>query len=288
MPPPSPPPTPPPEPTASARAAPGALACPPPPLSERVAAAFNLAGGAWWHLEAWRSGRRWAGFRQRLGGWLGGWRPSERRLLLVGPSAGWLLPREALGRFEAIAAIDPDPLAPWLFRRRFRGLPVTFSARDYLGPRADPLRPEGLDRLFGDHPGHAVLFCNVLSQLGGLYPAAVGAVADPPADTARFLAWKAHLRTHLGQRSWASFHDRLTCRAPPAQDVVALERELPVLELAARVFRPGPGAGDGAGPPLEVTDHQLAGLAPELPRHLLHWPRRPRLHHVVELLSEAR
>lgn len=246
-------------------------------------AAFNAAGGVFWHLEAWRFSRhRWRPFRRRLRGWLESWRPSERRLLLIGPSAGWVLDRRLFERFDSVVAVDPDPLASWLFHRRFRQAEVVFSREDFLGPREDALRTERLDALFETYPGHAVLFCNILSQLPGLYPEATGAVSDPPVDAPRFVAFKARLRQHLAARSWASFHDRLSSTSAPAQDVIALEGELTSMELAECCFAPDPGVA------LEVYDHQLSGIAPSLPRHLIDWPRRPGLHHVVELLAEAR
>jgi hypothetical protein len=249
----------------------------------RWAAAFNAAGGLFWHLDAWRNADgRWAGTKARIGGWLDAWRPSERALLLVGPSAGWMLERRLLARFDDVLAVDPDPLAAWLFRRRFPSISARFVTTDYLGPRTDALRLDRLDALFDDHPGCAVLFCNVLSQLAALYPEATGAVADPPEDSGQFAAWKARLRERLGERSWASFHDRLSSSRPLHQDVIALEHDLPSAELAERCYDLAEGER------LEVYDHQLAGLHAAMPRHLIDWPRRRGLHHVVELLSAAR
>ncbi|MEY3015260.1 MAG: hypothetical protein RIT45_3995 [Pseudomonadota bacterium] len=246
-------------------------------------AAFNAAGGVFWHLEAWRfSRRRWRAYRRRIRGWLEGWRPSERRLLLVGPSAGWVLDRRLFDRFDVVVALDPDPLSPWLFRRRFRQAQVAFSADDYFGPREDALRIDRLDALFDAYPDHAVLFCNVLSQLPGLFPEATGATSDPPTDTPRFRDWKRRLRQRLSERSWASFHDRLSSDRAPAQEVLALPAELDSLALAERCYHVEEGEA------IAVFDHQLTDIAPDLPRHLVDWPRRPGLHHVVELLAVAR
>lgn len=252
-------------------------------LSAQVRAAFSPSGGVYWHLAAWRQHtRQWAPFRKTLTGWLDGWRPPQRHLLLVGPSAGWMLDRRLLQRFERITAVDPDPLAPRLFARRFRHLPVHWSRIDYFGPTEAPLQLARIDALCAAYPDAAILFCNVLSQLTALYPRATGATADPPQDTPEFAAWKQRLGARLGERSWASFHDRLSSARAPDVEFLGLDAELPALELAGRCFEIGPDSAR------DVYDHQLGGIAPHLPRHLVHWPRRREMHHLVELLSEVR
>ena len=256
---------------------------PPASLADQFRAAFSTSGGVYWHLAAWRQhNRQWAPFRKTLTGWLDGWRPPQRHLLLVGPSAGWMLDRRLLQRFDRVTAIDPDPLAPRIFARRFRHLPVTWSRIDYFGPSDDALQLARIDALVDDYPDAAIVFCNVLSQLTALLPKATGAVADPPQDAAEFAAWKQHLGARLSQRSWASFHDRLSSKRAPDVEFLGLDAELPVLELAGRCYELWPGES------LDVYDHQLSGIAPSLPRHCVHWPRRRDMHHVVELLSEVR
>jgi hypothetical protein len=81
--------------------------------------------------------------------------------VLVGPSGGYCLPAAFLERFAVIDAIEPDPLARWMFARRFPVLVsrVRWHATDYFAPAEGP---RALER---DFPARPALFCNLLGQL---------------------------------------------------------------------------------------------------------------------------
>ena len=68
-------------------------------------------GGLSWHLHARQAGPRWQPTVQALASYLGGIDPQRRHLLLIGASAGWMMPPAFLQRFERIDAYDIDPLA---------------------------------------------------------------------------------------------------------------------------------------------------------------------------------
>ena len=55
---------------------------------------------------------------QALSAYLDGIHPQRRHLLLIGASAGWMMPSAFLQRFERIDAFDIDPLAGIWFRAR--------------------------------------------------------------------------------------------------------------------------------------------------------------------------
>lgn len=241
----------------------------------------STSGGWRWHLEAWRSQRRWAPTRAALASWLAGWQPPQRALLLVGPSAGWLLPPALLARFDRVDALEPDPLAGWLLRRRFPHPDMRLLATDYLAPGGEILAPRGLAALAAAFPHHAVLWCNLLSQIAGMYPAQTGATADPPVDAPAWAAWKTAFCDTFAGRSWASFHDRLSADRAPSAAPFALSDDLGSQALALRAWAAPVDAA------LAIYDHQLAGLAPGLPRQYVDWPRRPGLHHLVELIAEV-
>lgn len=86
-------------------------------------ASLSPSGGLTYHLRALRWRRRlWTPFRAQVAAWLAAWQPPCSELLLLGPSAGYTLDPAFLSRFAAIHAVEPDPLAHWLLRRRFPGL----------------------------------------------------------------------------------------------------------------------------------------------------------------------
>ena len=53
---------------------------------------MNPSGGLRWHWRAWRSQRQWQGTCEHMAQWLASVQPACDELLLLGPSAGWLLP----------------------------------------------------------------------------------------------------------------------------------------------------------------------------------------------------
>jgi hypothetical protein len=151
----------------------------------------DAAGGLRWHARALAARHGlWAPFRADLAHWLEGWKPRSRKLLLLGPSAGWCLPRDLLTRFEAVHAVDLDLASERLFRLTHRPMcALTWAHRDLF---AD------FDALLHAHPDHAVLLCNVAGQRRFH-----ASVEQTEADMAS-------LRTKLAGHDWASFHDLLS------------------------------------------------------------------------------
>jgi hypothetical protein len=78
----------------------------------------NLTGGWQWHWRAWRSQKRWAPAAAQISDWLLAQAMPRQQLVLIGPSAGWMLPTEWLTQFEEVHAWDIDPMAAPLFRWR--------------------------------------------------------------------------------------------------------------------------------------------------------------------------
>lgn len=236
-----------------------------------LAALVNPAGGLRYHWRALRHRRRlWAGFTGPLAGWLAAWEPAPRALVLVGPSAGYCLPEAFLARFAAIHLLEPDPLARWLFARRFPGLGARLASRatDYFRPAAGVFPPPAA--LVRDFPDEAILFCNLLGQLHVLHPAA----AEGPA----FAAWKADLDGVLAGRAWASFHDRLSGPlAPrPADPGEPVAPPYTDAALVRRFYAPGPSE------PVELVDHGTADLFPGRARRYFAWEITPGYFHLIE------
>ena len=80
----------------------------------------NLTGGPAWHWQAWRSEKAWAPTVDALETWLLAQTTPEtpRTLLLIGASAGWMMPHLGLQQFKESHTFDIDPLAGHLFKWR--------------------------------------------------------------------------------------------------------------------------------------------------------------------------
>jgi hypothetical protein len=239
--------------------------------------AFNPAGGVKYHLRARRHSRKlWEPFRWSLGEWLLGWAPSEPTLLLVGPSAGYNLQPFLFERFERVVALEPDPIARWLFRRRLARAPLDprprleFVASDHL-----VRHPERLLPLLESLGPSALLFCNVLGQIVPLLD------ADPP--EAGLGSVKDAVRAAWQGRSFASFHDRVSGPLPPNVTGVVTS---PQRWTDDDVLMMGYAATPDAPPLVELDDHYTDGFFPEdLPHSYLCWELEPGQYHLIEAVA---
>lgn len=231
------------------------------PIDPYQGALFTPSGGLVWHWRAlWRR-RHWASFIKALDEDLESWSPPQKKLLLLGPSAGWCLPTRFLMRFERIHAVDLDPLAKRLFRfNHGRALAasktiLTFEIRHVFNE---------LEAILGQFSDYAILFPNMLGQ---------HVFHDPDARRAR--ATVEGLKTRLAGRHWASIHDRLSGGIPKGTVLPeAFHTPYPIENdaLAKRLGLSG-----------EWVDHQTAHVLPEAcQRHLLCWLLLADTLHVVE------
>jgi hypothetical protein len=193
----------------------------------------------------------WRPFCEQTARWLQHWLPPEKILLIVGPSAGYTLPREWLTRFSRIDVLEPDPLARWLLARRFPGLDFHAGVIDCFAS------PDGPARLAQAYPGYAILFSNVICQV---------------LDAGQAVAWRDALLTAMQGRSWATYHDVVSTTTPPrcAQSVesdagISLESVLQHFWQAAM---------------LEVYDHGGYRLVPQNTAYSV-WSITPQQHHLV-------
>ena len=221
-----------------------------PPLSDHLLAP---SGGLVYHLRALRHRHGlWAPFHRVVAGWLAGWQPARRELVIVGPSAGYALPAGFLMGFERVTALEPDPLARWLLARRPDAGRLSFSRLDCLAT------PDGLAHLAAAHPHAAILFSNVLGQVAA------------PAD-----GWRRLIARHLAGHAWASYHDVISTTARPKTD----DGHAPAgddLSLEATLARFWPGGT------IELTDHETFRLGGEQAHHYAVWQIARRRWHLVE------
>ena len=173
---------------------------------------MNLTGGLAWHWQAWCAQARWAPTVRRLEAWLHSqtnWpgastSPTDlpaplnapRKLLLIGASAGWMMPNSWLRQFEEVHTFDIDPWAAPLFKWR----------------HADALKKSGttltchtqnafahFPQLLEAHPEACVFFDNVLGQIR---------FQTKEIDSVETNFER--IRQSLQGRQWGSVHDRMS------------------------------------------------------------------------------
>lgn len=166
-------------------------------------------GGLNWHVHAARSLQRWLPTRELIAQFLAQVQPTSSNLVLIGCSAGWMLPTHWLARFKHIDVYDIDPLVPFLFGLRHartlraQGVTVNYHRSDAIA---------GLPRLLQQHPNASLWFDNVLGQLGFR-------LGDEDMAERQLR----QLKTMLKGREWGSLHDVYSGPVDPLLDLPVYE-----------------------------------------------------------------
>ncbi len=178
---------------------------------------MNPSGGLFWHWHAWRHQAQWSGACADIANWLGEapmaqGRPAE--LIILGASAGWMVPSAWLQGFSRVSTFDPDRWAAPLFRHR-HGAALRASGTALDCHTGDGLNQ--LDTVLQAHPRALVLLDNVLGQLRFLTPSVDEA-------SARI----AHITKRLHGRRWGSVHDAFSGRTlrRPGTGLPAMQRSV--------------------------------------------------------------
>ncbi len=172
-------------------------------LGEGVRGLVGASGGIGYHLAALRyASHLWQPFREDLARELARRipKPGETDLVLVGPSGGYCFEPAFLSCFRSIMAVDIDPLAGAVLRKRAEN--ARFVRQDFF--RKLEAANWDLEKWLSDTqapPGATVLFSNLLGQLGFLFDEA--RMAEVGGGLAR------GLRTTV---PWISFHDRFSVK----------------------------------------------------------------------------
>ncbi len=122
---------------------------------------MNPSGGLGWHWRAWRSQALWQQTCDQISTCLEKFEPASSELLLIGASAGWMMPSSWLQGFDKVTTCDIDPLAAPLFRWRHAAA-LRAGGNELVCCTADALGD--LDRLLRSHPKACLFFDNVLGQ----------------------------------------------------------------------------------------------------------------------------
>lgn len=239
-------------------------------------ALWNPAGGLRYHLRAYRySETLWQPFRWALGEWLLGWEPPEKTLVMVGPSGGYTTQPFLFERFERLICLEPDPVARFVFKRRLARAPLEsrptleFITDDRLVHHPDKL--VALLETLGDA---AVLFSNILGQVRVL----LGASSE---EEPAFVRVREEVRRALANRSYASYHDRVSGHPRPegSDKPMIADDQLSNAELVESLYPADTRVGEDA----ELLDHFTQGF---FPRDLEHayfvWELEPGWFHLIE------
>jgi len=128
---------------------------------------MNPSGGLVWHWHAWRHQHAWQESINQVGQWLEETPTPSKELVLIGASAGWMMPSAWLQRFEKVTTFDIDFFAAPLFRRR-HGPALKASGTQLRCHTADALTH--LQPLLRAHNHASILFDNVLGQVRFHHP----------------------------------------------------------------------------------------------------------------------
>jgi len=228
---------------------------------------MNLTGGWHWHARAWRSKSRWAPACAQISDWLMAQDMPRQQLVLIGASAGWMLPRAWLAQFAHVHAWDIDPWAKPLLdvrhgrQLRRQGTGVHLHTGDGLA-----LLPELVRRM----PGAFFWFDNVLGQLRF--------TGTPLKEIGHRLAQIQH---QMAGVAWGSVHDRMS--GPHLAG-----RALPQARMARAGWTMESSQGQawlhsmGAlSPWLDHLTEQV--LPPDTPVQYTAWPFKPGYAHWLEM-----
>ena len=153
-------------------------------------------GGLNWHVHAFQSQKRWQPTVAHIEHFLVRCQPHHTHLLLMGCSAGWMMPTAWLTQFTQIDAYDIDPLAQRLFNWR-HGRALRHSQTQIRHHRHDAMAH--LPELLAKHPQASIWFDNMLGQ--HRYRIRDEVQVEKDLRT---------LKTTLAGRDWGSLHDLLS------------------------------------------------------------------------------
>lgn len=227
-------------------------------------------GGLNWHVHAHGSLARWQPTLALVDGFLAHVKPTSKHLVLIGGSAGWMMPRRWLQQFETIDAYDIDPMASWLFDWR-QGRTLRQAGVAVHHHRLDALLH--LPQVLQHHPQAFVWFDNVLGQHRYRIR-----------NEERVERELGALKHSLQGRSWGSLHDWLSGPVDVNKTPIALA---PLLRtnitprsindtLTQQLLQ-------DVGAHTAWSDHLTQGVLPaDTPTHLLPWAFRPNYWHWLQ------
>ena len=245
---------------------------------------WNPSGGLLYHLRARRYRTvLWREWIQSLEDWLcNEWNPIEKKIVIIGASAGHCLTETFLSRFDTIIGNDIDPLSFYFFKKNFPFLnsnpsKLIWDSTDYISPQKQIFSENGRISLKQKYPGHAILFSNVLGQL---------CLLDPVASRRmNFVLWKRSFDRIFMEQSIASYHDRFS-----AEEIEPSERILewrPTQRVQTKDILKYYEENIFGSKKVELVDHETDWILEKTPRQYRIWEITPNHHHLIELVGRG-
>ncbi len=228
------------------------------------------SGGLWYHATAIRRRHNlWSPYLENVKRWLlHDWQPRTKELVIFGSSAGWSIPQDFLNRFDRIICVEPDPLARWIFTRRFKCRHLEMRSENDLLPWFTP-DPQRFSDFLASVPNAAVLFSNLLGQIPLLLK------GEALSDSSQARAQKMFIEDLKG-RSWASYHDLISCKEDSRIQSTKFFSKLPTVTELGEMYFP-----DGA----TIIDHDTTWISNDRSTSCAVWQIRPRQSHVVAFVQ---
>jgi hypothetical protein len=228
---------------------------------------MNLTGGWHWHWRAWRSQHRWAAASAEIETWLLAQTMPRQQLVLIGASAGWMLPSSWLTQFDEIHAWDIDPWAAPLFRWRHgptlkrEGIALRWHTEDGLAR---------LNDLVQAMPHAFFWFDNVLGQLR-FTDASIDAVSQGLRQ----------IRQLMAPVAWGSVHDLMSGRTSKDATPILVQKTQAGLAMNGPQSQAWLREMGAISPWLDHLSDQV--LPPGTPVQHLVWPFKPGYAHWLEM-----
>lgn len=227
----------------------------------------SLSGGVFYHYLGFRySSNLWRPARDFISEQLKTFLSyQQQNVLLVGPSASYLLDERVLKSIPHLNCVDIDPLAQVLFQRRHT-LKCNWIKQNVFSNKAQKLDIGVTEKFLISHSQSTIVFCNILGQLPFLYPKTW---KDPLA----LAKWKQEFLDLLEGRSVFSFHDRLTLTGEkPTLKTLKHPHSLANNDLISKVSTKSS----------EIIDHETAGIVNGANNTYCVWSMTPTEHHILE------
>ena len=191
-------------------------------------------------------------------------------LILFGSSGGYTISESFLLPFKKITIFEPDPLARWIFRRRFPNRLIQKT----VFQSSDLLNPDGLRSLAENNPRACFIMSNVMGQLHLL-------------NEEQWLLLRSQLAGILKNRFWISYHDRVSGEVKPSISKNEFTAPLSNDALLDHFYPAKIGAS--ATPRPELVDHLTYPLFESGDHSCAYfaWPLFPGTWHLIEAVSSG-
>lgn len=160
------------------------------------------SGGFFYHYNSIKfKNKLWTNYIITLNKWLmEKVEDKEKKVCLIGVSAGHSLTSDFISRFSDITIIEPDPLARLIFKYKFLKSTLNFDFKNYFSYHKKD-NYFIFNELFTDQSqqNNYILFCNLLGQIPYL---------KTNATSSDFLY--ENIPPLLSQHSWISYHDLIS------------------------------------------------------------------------------